>query len=52
MPDLGSWDLAGFKPSILNALIATLTIIVTLNALKFFAVKFPIPGLSALILNT
>lgn len=47
-----SLDLADVKPSVLNALIITLTVVVTLNVLKFAMAKWPVPGLAPLIQNT
>lgn len=48
----GDVDFADLKPSILNAIILTLTVVVTLNLLKFAMAKWPIPGLAPLIQNT
>lgn len=45
-------DFADIRPSVVNALIITLTVIVTLNILKFAMVKFPVPGLAPLVMNT
>lgn len=43
-------DFADVKPSILNALIITLTVILMLTALKYVAARWRIPGWSDLIL--
>lgn len=43
-------DFADIKPSVLNALILTLTVVVMLTALKFILAKWRIPGLSELVL--
>ena len=45
-------DLADVKPSVVNALIITLTVVVTINLLKFAMSQWPIPGLAPLIQNT
>lgn len=43
-------DFADVKPSVLNALIITLTVVLMLTALKYLAARFHIPGWSELIL--
>lgn len=48
----GDVDFADLKPSILNALVVTLTVVVMLNLLKFAMAKWPVPGLAPLIQNT
>ena len=45
-------DFADVKPSVLNALIITLTVVVTLTALKFILAKWHVPGLSEVVLAT
>lgn len=43
-------DFADVKPSVLNALIITLTVVVMLTALKFILSKVHVPGLSEIVL--
>lgn len=52
MSMLSDLDFADVRPSVVNALIITLTVVITINLLKFAMAKFPVPGLAPLINNT
>lgn len=45
-------DWADIRPSVVNALIITITVIITLNLLKFAMARWPVPGLAPLVFNT
>lgn len=44
-------DFADVKPSVLNVVIVTLIVVVTIPLLKALMVRYPVPGLSNLVLS-
>lgn len=45
-------DWANVRPSVVNAILITITVIITLNLLKFAMSRWPVPGLAPLVFNT